>query len=81
MKSNKMYQPPSGKAEILFLVCIALFAAAALFFSQPILAAAEGVVFLILLAITLITKRRERQPKAHFSRRGRLVRRFATRLY
>ena len=59
MKSNKTYQPPSGKAEILFLVCIALFAAAALFFGQKTLAAAEGIVFLILLAITLITKRRE----------------------
>ena len=66
MKSNKMYQPPSGKAEILFLVCIALFAAAALFFRQPILAAAEGVVFLILLAITLITKRREARQLAKY---------------
>ena len=66
MKSNKTYQPPSGKAEILFLVCIALFAAAALFFDQKLLAAAEGVVFLLLLAITLITRRREARQLAQY---------------
>ena len=59
MKSNKTYQPPSGKADILYLVCIALFALAALLFDHPKLAAAEGAVFLVLLAITLLTKRRE----------------------
>ena len=59
MKSNKTYQPPSGKADILYLVCIALFALAALLFDHPKLAAAEGAVFLLLLAITLLTKRRE----------------------
>ena len=48
MKSNKTYQPPSGKADILYLVCIALFALAALLFDHPKLAAAEGAVFLVL---------------------------------
>ena len=59
MKSNKTYQPPSGKADILYLVCISLFALAALLFDHPKLAATEGAVFLVLLAITLLTKRRE----------------------
>lgn len=41
------------------MVCIALFALAALYFHQPVLAAAEGAVFLVLLVITLMARRRE----------------------
>jgi c-di-AMP phosphodiesterase-like protein len=66
VKSNKTYQPPSGKLEILYLVCIALFAVAALFFDHPYIAAAEGAVFLLLLAITLLTKRREARQIAKY---------------
>ena len=66
MKSNKTYQPPSGKADILYLLCIALFALAALLCDHPKLATAEGAVFLVLLAITLLTKRREARQLAKY---------------
>ena len=59
MKSNQTYQPPSRRREILYLVCIALFALAALFFDHPIIAAGEGVMFLALLAYTVYGRRRE----------------------
>ncbi len=66
MKSKKTYQPASGKAEIVFLVCIALFAGAALYFRQPVLAAAEGAVFLILLIYTLLARRHEARQLASY---------------
>ncbi len=66
MKSNKTYRPSSGKLEIVFLVCIALFASAALYFRQYVLAAAEGAVFLILLIYTLLAKRWEAKRLASY---------------
>ena len=66
MKSNKTYQPPSSKREIIYLVCMAFFAVATLFFDHPIIAAAEGGMFLLLLGYTLFARNREAKKLSRY---------------
>ena len=66
MKSNKTYQPPSSKREIIYLICMAFFALATLFFDHPIIAMAEGGMFLLLLGYTLFARNRETKKLSRY---------------
>ncbi len=62
MKTNKSHKKFLEPTEVLYLVFLALFALAALYFQHYILAAAEGAIFLVLLIISLVA--RQRRAKA-----------------
>ena len=59
MKSNRKYKPLSEPTYIIYLLFMAAFAIASLYFRQYILAAAEGGVTLLLGLVALIMKRRK----------------------
>ena len=59
MKSNKDYKPLAEPTYNICLICMAIFALASLYFHQYILAAAEGVVILILTLFAVIMRRRK----------------------
>ena len=62
VKTNKSHKKFLEPTEVLYLVFLALFALAALYFQHYILAAAEGAIFLVLLIISLVA--RQRRAKA-----------------
>ncbi|MBQ9662441.1 MAG: DHH family phosphoesterase [Oscillospiraceae bacterium] len=59
MKSNKNYKPLAEPAYTLYLVVMAAFALASLYFRQNILAAAEGAVTLVLAIVAIVARRRK----------------------
>ena len=59
MKSNKNYKPLSEPAYVLYLIFMALFALASLYFRQYFLAAAEGAVTLVLAIVAIVSRRRK----------------------
>ncbi|MBR4472754.1 MAG: DHH family phosphoesterase [Oscillospiraceae bacterium] len=58
MKSKQSYQRILEPTQVLYLFFIALFALAAFLLKHYRLAIAEGVVFLVLLIVSIITRRR-----------------------
>lgn len=66
MKSNKNFKRLSEPGVQIYLFFMILFALAALYFKEYLLAAAEGGVILVLLAYALIARRiREKQLEAY----------------
>ncbi len=59
MKSKNNIKPTSEPAYLLYLAVMAAFALAALYFKQPVLAAAEGGVTLILSIVAIVSKHRK----------------------
>ena len=58
MKAKKSYQRILEPTQVLYLVCMALFAVAAFLLKHYRLAAVEGAVVLILFVVSVITRRR-----------------------
>ena len=66
MKSNKNYKPLSGPTFLVYLICMAAFAMAALYRGDSTLAVAEGVVIAVLIVVALVLRRRnQRQLSAY----------------
>ncbi len=66
MKSNRKYKPLSEPTYIIYLLFMAAFALASLYFRQYILAAAEGGIVLILGLVALIMRRRKAKQLAAY---------------
>ena len=61
MKSNRTYKTPSEPSFLLYLLCMAAFALASLYFRQPVLAAVEGALTAVLAIAAVITRKKKRQ--------------------
>ncbi len=61
VKSNKNYQQLSEPTTILYLLFMVLFAVLSVYFKQLTLAAAEGVITVLLAVVALISRRRNRK--------------------
>ena len=54
VKSNKNYKPLSEPTFLVYLICMAAFAVAALYRGDGTLAAAEGAVIAVLVVVALV---------------------------
>ena len=61
VKSNKNYKPLSEPTFLVYLICMAVFAVAALYRGDGTLAAAEGAVIAVLVVVALVLRRRNQR--------------------
>ena len=61
MKSDQNFKPLSKPTYVLYIACLGVFALASLYFRQYTLAAAEGVVTLILAVVAIIARHRNKK--------------------
>lgn len=61
MKSDQNFKPLSKPTYVLYIACLGVFALASLYFRQYTLAAAEGVVTLILAVVAIIARHKNKK--------------------
>lgn len=61
MKSDQNFKPLSKPTYVLYIACLGVFALASLYFRQYTLAAAEGIVTLILAVVAIIARHRNKK--------------------